>query len=88
MAEGRGQATCDREHHPDRPSIAVVSSAHPPRSRPGLQDARQRHRDASRALRSIEALTRPQDAVDDMVAEFQARRGRIADGLDRLPGLR
>jgi hypothetical protein len=55
MAEGRGQATCDRECHPDRRSIAVVSSAHPPWSRPGLQDARQRHRDASRGLRSFAA---------------------------------
>ena len=39
-------------------------------------------------LAGIEALTGPQDAVDAMVAEFQARRDRIVDGLNRLPGVR
>jgi aspartate aminotransferase len=39
-------------------------------------------------IAGIEALTGPQDAVDAMVAEFQARRDRIVDGLNRLRGLR
>lgn len=34
----------------------------------------------------IEALTGPQDAVDQMVAEFKARRDLIAAGLNSLPG--
>jgi aspartate/methionine/tyrosine aminotransferase len=36
----------------------------------------------------IEALTGPQDAVEAMVAEFQARRDRIVEGLNRLRGVR
>jgi aspartate aminotransferase len=39
-------------------------------------------------IAGIEALTGPQDAVDSMVAEFQARRDRIVDGLNKLPGVR
>jgi aspartate/methionine/tyrosine aminotransferase len=39
-------------------------------------------------IAGIEALTGPQDAVDAMVAEYQARRDRIVDGLNRLRGLR
>ena len=39
-------------------------------------------------IAGIEALTGPQDAVDAMVAEFQARRDRIVDGLNRLRGVR
>ena len=39
-------------------------------------------------LAGVEALSGPQDAVDSMVAEFQARRDRIVEGLNRLPGVR
>jgi aspartate/methionine/tyrosine aminotransferase len=39
-------------------------------------------------IAGIEALSGPQDAVNSMVAEFQARRDRIVDGLNRLPGVR
>ena len=39
-------------------------------------------------LAGVEALSGPQDAVDSMVAEFQARRDRIVVGLNRLPGVR
>ncbi len=36
---------------------------------------------------AVEALTGPQDAVDAMVAEFQARRDLIVDGLNAIPGV-
>jgi aspartate aminotransferase len=35
----------------------------------------------------VEALTGPQDAVDEMVAEFKARRDLIVNGLNDIPGL-
>ena len=34
----------------------------------------------------VEALTGPQDSVDVMVREFQARRDLIVDGLNAIPG--
>ena len=36
----------------------------------------------------IAALTGPQDAVRGMVAEFDARRSVVVEGLNRLPGVR
>jgi aspartate aminotransferase len=36
---------------------------------------------------ALEALTGPQDAVGDMVSEFQARRDLIVDGLNGIPGI-
>ncbi len=36
----------------------------------------------------IAALEGPQDAVDEMVAAFDRRRGVIVDGLNALPGFR
>ncbi len=36
----------------------------------------------------IEALTGPQDAVDEMVAAFDQRRGVIVERLNQLPGFR
>lgn len=36
----------------------------------------------------LEALTGPQDSVDKMVAEFEARRDLLVDGLNKLPGFR
>jgi aspartate aminotransferase len=36
----------------------------------------------------IAALTGPQDAVRDMVAEFDARRSVVVEGLNNLPGVR
>jgi aspartate aminotransferase len=39
-------------------------------------------------IAGIEALTGPQDSVDSMVSEFQTRRDRIVEGLNRLPGVR
>jgi aspartate aminotransferase len=36
---------------------------------------------------AVEALKGPQDAVDEMVAEFQARRDLIVDGLNAIPGV-
>ena len=36
----------------------------------------------------IEAVTGPQEAAEEMVAEFQRRREVIVDGLNRLPGFR
>ncbi|CAN5758800.1 pyridoxal phosphate-dependent aminotransferase [soil metagenome] len=35
----------------------------------------------------LAALRGPQDAVDNMLAEFRARRGLIVAGLDELPGV-
>ncbi len=34
----------------------------------------------------LEAITGPQDMVDDMVSEFQRRRDFIVDGLNEIPG--
>jgi len=36
---------------------------------------------------ALEALTGPQDAVATMVAEFDARRKLVVDGLNKLPGV-
>jgi len=36
---------------------------------------------------ALEALTGPQDAVGKMVAEFDARRKLVVEGLNRLPGV-
>jgi aspartate/methionine/tyrosine aminotransferase len=36
---------------------------------------------------ALEALTGPQDAVAEMVAEFDARRKLVVDGLNALPGV-
>jgi aspartate/methionine/tyrosine aminotransferase len=36
----------------------------------------------------IAALTGPQDAVAEMVAEFDARRAVVVEGLNKLPGVR
>ena len=36
---------------------------------------------------ALEALTGPQDAVAEMVAEFDARREIVVDGLNALPGV-
>ncbi|WP_068111297.1 pyridoxal phosphate-dependent aminotransferase [Tropicimonas marinistellae] len=36
---------------------------------------------------ALEALTGPQDAVAEMVAEFDARRRLVVDGLNALPGV-
>jgi len=38
-------------------------------------------------LAAVEALTGPQDAVDAMVVEFQARRDLIVGGLNSIPGI-
>ena len=38
-------------------------------------------------LGAVEALTGPQDSVDEMAAEFRARRSLIVDGLNALPGV-
>ena len=37
---------------------------------------------------AVEALTGPQDDVDAMVVEFQARRDLVVDGLNAIPGIR
>ena len=39
-------------------------------------------------IAAAEALTGPQDSVDAMVREFQARRDLIVDGLNAIPGIR
>ncbi|HVK40051.1 MAG TPA: pyridoxal phosphate-dependent aminotransferase [Candidatus Kapabacteria bacterium] len=36
----------------------------------------------------IEALRGPQEAADEMIAEFRRRRDAIVDGLNRIPGFR
>ncbi len=38
-------------------------------------------------IATIEALRGPQDAVDRMVAEFEARRRAVVDGLNRIKGI-
>jgi len=39
-------------------------------------------------MAGIEAVRGPQDSVEEMVAEFKARRDLIVDGLNRLPGVK
>jgi aspartate/methionine/tyrosine aminotransferase len=36
---------------------------------------------------ALAALRGPQDAVDEMVAEFRARRDIVLEGLSRIPGI-
>jgi len=43
---------------------------------------------AHQQMAAAEALTGPQDAVDEMVEEFRARRDLIVDGLNSIPGVR
>ncbi len=43
---------------------------------------------AHQQLAAAEALNGPQDAVDEMVEEFRARRDLIVDGLNAIPGVR
>jgi aspartate aminotransferase len=38
-------------------------------------------------IAAVEALTGPQDAVDDMVEEFRARRELVVNGLNAIPGV-
>ena len=38
-------------------------------------------------MAAVEALTGPQDEVEAMVAEFQARRDLVVDGLNEIPGI-
>jgi aspartate aminotransferase len=38
-------------------------------------------------IAGIEALTGPQDQVDEMVSEYQKRRDAIVDGLNAIPGI-
>jgi aspartate/methionine/tyrosine aminotransferase len=42
---------------------------------------------AHQQLAAAEALNGPQDAVDEMVEEFRARRDLIVDGLNAIPGI-
>ncbi len=42
---------------------------------------------AATQLAGLEALKGPQDAVDEMLAEFRARRDLIVAGLNELPGV-
>lgn len=42
---------------------------------------------AATQVAGVEALTGPQDEVEAMVAEFQARRDLIVDGLNAIPGV-
>ena len=39
-------------------------------------------------LAGVAALSGPQTAVDDMVAEFRARRALVVGGLNAIPGIR
>jgi len=39
-------------------------------------------------IAAAEALTGPQDAVDEMLAEFRQRRSLLVDGLNEIPGVR
>ena len=39
-------------------------------------------------IAAVEALTGPQDSVEQMVEEFRARRALIVDGLNAIPGFR
>ena len=43
---------------------------------------------AHQQIAAAEALSGPQDAVDEMVEEFRARRDLIVDGLNAIPGVR
>jgi aspartate aminotransferase len=38
-------------------------------------------------MAAVEALTGPQDSVDEMVVEFRARRDLVVDGLNAIPGV-
>jgi aspartate/methionine/tyrosine aminotransferase len=38
-------------------------------------------------LAGVEALTGPQDSVDEMVAEFRRRRSLVVDGLNAIEGV-
>ena len=42
---------------------------------------------AHQQIAAAEALNGPQDAVDEMVEEFRARRDLIVDGLNAIPGV-
>jgi aspartate aminotransferase len=42
---------------------------------------------AATQIAGVAALTGPQDAVDEMVAEFKLRRDLIVDGLNSIPGV-
>jgi aspartate aminotransferase len=42
---------------------------------------------AATQVAGIEALTGPQDAVDDMVAAFRTRRDLVVSGLNQIPGV-
>ena len=39
-------------------------------------------------MAAVEALTGPQESVDQMAAEFRARRDLVVEGLNRIPGVR
>src|SRR5688572_13779623 len=39
-------------------------------------------------MAAVEALTGPQDSIDEMVEEFRVRRQVVVDGLNRIPGIR
>ncbi|HEV3486002.1 MAG TPA: aminotransferase class I/II-fold pyridoxal phosphate-dependent enzyme, partial [Vicinamibacterales bacterium] len=39
-------------------------------------------------IAAVEALTGRQDSVDQMAAEFRARRALVVEGLNRIPGVR
>jgi aspartate/methionine/tyrosine aminotransferase len=39
-------------------------------------------------MAAVEALTGPQESVDEMAAEFRARRDLVVEGLNRIPGVR
>ncbi|HUG48140.1 MAG TPA: pyridoxal phosphate-dependent aminotransferase [Candidatus Limnocylindria bacterium] len=39
-------------------------------------------------IAAVEALNGPQDAVDEMLEEFRARRELVVEGLNRIPGFR
>jgi aspartate/methionine/tyrosine aminotransferase len=39
-------------------------------------------------MAAVEALTGPQTEVEAMVAEFEARRDLVVDGLNAIPGIR
>ena len=43
---------------------------------------------AAAQFAGLAALTGPQDAVAEMMAAFDARRARIVEGLNALPGVR
>ena len=58
-------------------------------ARPDLRPADHQHDRGAADVRpggAVEALTGPQDDVDAMVVEFQARRDLVVDGLNAIPG--